>query len=301
MITIRRRALALVVASAALAVAACGGSSSITPSPTPGGGGGGVTPSPNTPPTIKSIVASDTRAEVGVPITVTATVEDLETPVANLTYAWTAPTGTFSGTGGTVTWVAGSDATTPADVILTLTVTERYTSGAATAENKTTGTVTVRLNNSPKELAELSLRFLGDFANSKISADKCVAEFSDATSTCARGKKDEFNDIEDNRHDFEILASTLRHTGLTIAPSRLSATVHTFCSFTSKVITTQPRDESCLNGACPYGSVGTATGDCWTTNVYEQGRWWLCESHFMSKSGLLSPFERAFFGIRGIE
>ena len=41
----------------------------------------------NTPPQIKSITASDTRVEVDTPMTITATVEDVETPIANLTYA----------------------------------------------------------------------------------------------------------------------------------------------------------------------------------------------------------------------
>ena len=229
------------------------------------------------------------------PITLTATVEDAETPVANLTYAWTAETGSFSGTGATVTWVAGADAKTPGDVGLTLTVTEKSTNGSVPAENTVSGTTTVHVNNSPKELAELSLRFLGDFANSKISPDQCVAEFSNS----CNGKKDEFQDIDDNRHDYEIIASTLRHTSLSIAATRVTATVHTFCSFTSKVITTQPRDEVCQGGKCPLGSIGTATGDCWTTNVYENGRWWLCDSHYTSQSGVLSIFERSFFGIRG--
>jgi hypothetical protein len=243
---------------------------------------------------VKSIALSDTSAEVGAPLTVTASVEDVETPVASLTYAWTAPTGTFTGTGPVVTWVAGQDAVTPADVVLTLTVTEKYGTGSTAAENKVTSTATVHLNNSPKELTELSLRFLGDFANSKKSPGECVAEFSDS----CRGKKDEFEDIDDNRHDFEIIGSTLRHTGLSIAPSRTTATVHTSCSFTSKVITTTPREESCQGGKCPIGSVGSVQGDCWTTNVYEKGRWWICESHFTSPT-TLTPFGRAFLGIRG--
>jgi hypothetical protein len=175
-----------------------------------------------------------------------------------------------------VTWVAGHTATTPADVLLTLTVTERYTSGTVQAEHNVTNTTTVRLHNSPKELREMSLRFLGDFANSKISPEQCVAEFSDS----CRGKKDELEDIQDTRHDYEHIGSTLRHTSLTINGPRTSATVHTFCSFTVKVITTQPRDEPCQGGKCPLGSIGTSTGDCWTTNVYDKGRWWICESHF---------------------
>lgn len=290
---------AAIALAAAIVVAACGGSGPVTPSPNPGGGnGGGVTPAPNTPPVIKSLAISDTRVEAGTPVTVTAVVEDLETPVANLTYTWTADTGTFSGTGAIVTWTPGTDARTPGDFTVTLVVSERYTSGSIQAENTATGSVKAHVNNSPKELAELSLRFLGDFADSKVSPETCVSEFNG--SLCGRGKDDEFHDIVNDRHDFLHLASTLRHTGLTIAGDRRTATVHTFCSFTSRVITTNPQSGGCVNtpGSCPFNTQGTAQGDCWTTNVYENGRWWLCESHFTS-TGALTAFGRAFFGLSG--
>jgi hypothetical protein len=276
-----------VAVCAAALIVACSGSPVTPPPPPP----------VNTPPQIKSITVSDTRIEVGGPsVTVTAVVEDQETAPANLTYAWSAETGTFTGAGAIVTWSPSSDARTPADVILTLTVTERYASGATTAEHTVTSTLTVHVNNSPKELADLSLRFLGDFADSKVSPDKCVSEFSD---TCASGKADEHDDITRDRHDFLHLSSTLRHTGLSIAADRRTATVHTFCSFTSRVITNQPISNGCVNnpGSCPFNGVGTAEGDCWTTNVYEQGRWWLCASHYTPK-GIATDFERAFFGIR---
>jgi hypothetical protein len=276
--------------AAAALVATCGGSPN---RPTPNPGGGGSTP-PNTPPTVTSITVSDTRAEVGAPVTLTATVVDAETPVENLTYTWSADNGTFAGTGRVVTWTPGSDAVTPGDFTVTLTVVERYTSGSSVLENKATGTATLHVNNSPKELAELSLRFLGEFADSKVLPEQCVSEFSDSCS----GKKAEREDVVDNRHDFLILSSTLHHTGLQIASSRTTATVHTACSFTSRVITTSPQSGGCKAspGSCTFGSVQTADGDCWTTNVYDKGRWWLCESHFSPK-GALTLFERAFFGV----
>jgi len=291
----RRIAIAVVVCVAALVAAACG-SAGPGPSPTPGGGGQQPPPVVNTAPQIKSITVSDTRVEAGTPVTLTAVVEDAETPVANLQFRWSAETGTFSSNKAVVTWTPGTDAKTPADYVVTLTVVETFTSGSSVLENKATGTATAHVNNSAKELAELSVRFLTDFANSSVPPAKCVSEFSDS----CRGKKDEFNDIDDNRHDFLIVGATIRHTSLNIASSRTTATVHTFCSFTSRVITTQPREEGCQNGACPLNSEGTATGDCWTTNVYENGRWWLCESHFTSKSSL-SPMMRAFFGMRRVE
>jgi hypothetical protein len=285
-----RRVLAgaLVAAVSALVIAACGGSSTgPTPPPPP--------PPVNNPPQIKSITLSDGRAEVGTAITATAVVEDQETPVANLTYAWTADAGTFAGTGAVVTWLPPAGAKTPADYVLTLTVTERYTSGSTVAENKTSSTASVHVNDSLKELADLSVRFLNNFAISSVSPETCVSEFSDA---CGAGKKDELSNIRENRHDFLILASTIRPTSVQLPPARLTATVHTFCAFTSRVITTQPQTGGCqVAGACPFNSVQPVQGDCWTTNVYDQGRWWLCESHF-TPQGALTDFGRAFFGIR---
>lgn len=288
-----RRVLAgaVVATAVSLIVAACGSSTSPTPPP-----GGGQPPPVNTPPQIKSITVPDGRAEVGTPVTVTAVVEDQETPVANLTYAWTADAGTFAGTGAAATWLPPAGAKTPADYVLTLTVTERYTSGGGTAENKASSTASVHVNDSLKELAEMSVRFLNNFATSSVSPETCTSEFSDI---CGAGKKDELSNIRENRHDFQVLSAIVRPTSVELPPARLTAKVHTFCTFTSRVITTQPQTGGCqVAGACPFNSVQTVEGDCWTTNVYDQGRWWLCESHFTPK-GSLTDFGRAFFGIRG--
>ena len=166
---------------------------------------------------------------------------------------------------------------------ITLTVTEHYTSGSQSLTNTATKTISVHVNNSPKELADLSVRFLTNFANSGISPSTCVAEFSDSCS----GKRDELSDITDNRHDFLILNSTIRPTGVSIASSRTSATVHTFCAFTSRVITTSRRvaAASRIPSSCRFNYVGSVQGDCFTTNVYESGQWRLCTSHFAAARG----------------
>jgi polyisoprenoid-binding protein YceI len=276
---------------ATMMVLGCGGTTPVVPTPSgggSGGSGGSGSGGTNTPPIVQSIVAgSDAHAEVGTPIALTATVMDAETPVDQLAYKWSAPTGTFTGSGASVSWTPSADAQTPADITVTLTVTETY---GAQQTNTAAGTVSVHVNNSPKELADLSLRFLGDFADSVVSPDTCVSDFS----TSCNGKKDEFSDITNNRHDFLILASTLRHTGIDAAPVHAKTTVHTFCAFTSRVIAKDPW--SCNSADCPYNSVQSVQGDCYTTNVYEQGRWWLCDSHF-NASRALTAFERAFFGV----
>jgi hypothetical protein len=307
-----RRAMAVVLAVGIAALyAACGGGTPTSPGTGAGNGGGGtgggtsggsggVTSTPNTPPTVKSVTVSDTRIEVGTPVTLTATVEDAETPVEKLQFAWTLPEGSTvaGGNGQSITWTPGAGLITPLDTTVMVTVTETYSSGSSQLQNTATGTLALHINNSTKELADMSLKFLGLFADSKVSPDKCVQDFTDSCS----GKKDEFADISDNRHDYEIVSSTLRHTGLSITPDRQKATVHTFCSFTSKVITTAPVDEYCANGKCPLGSIqGPVTGDCWTTNVYQKGRWWLCESHFTGQGGILTDFARAFFRIKSYE
>jgi hypothetical protein len=298
----RRLLIGMVVACVAAGMAVACGPPATGPTQTPGGGGGGGVqqppPIPNTPPQIKSITVSDTRVEVGTPLTITAVAEDAETPVANLEYRWSADTGTFSGKTAVVTWTPGNDAKTPADYVITLTLVETFTSGTATLENKVTSTTTAHVNNSNRELAEMSVRFLNDFANSAVSADKCLGEFDETVPTCKRGKADELNDISMNRHDLQIVASQIRPTSVSIGAGRTTATVHTFCAFTSKVITTQP--QNCLG--CKLGDVGSTAGDCFTSNVYVAGRWWLCESHYNSTSNSATVLERALegalFGIR---
>jgi hypothetical protein len=263
-----------------------------------GGGGGAAGETLNAPPVVKSVVASDIRVEVGLPVTLTATVEDAETPVASLQFSWTLPPGsmTETGNGSTIAWTPAAGFTTPADFTITVTVTETYTSAGQQKQNTATGTVPVHVNNSPKELADLSLRFLANFADSKVSPETCVAEF---TPSCS-GKKDELTDVTNNRHDFQILSSSLRHKGIDPTASKTKATVHTDCAFTSRVITKDPW--SCDAKDCPYDSIQSVKGDCYTSNVYEQGRWWLCESHFNPAPGLApTAFERAFFGIRDSE
>jgi hypothetical protein len=66
------------------------------------------------------------------------------------------------------------------------------------------------------------------------------------------------------------------------------------------VITTKPQTNGCLDnpGACRFNAEGTAQGDYWTTGVYENGRWWICASHY-SPTGTLTPLARAFAGLVG--
>jgi len=142
----------------------------------------------------------------------------------------------------------------------------------------------VRVHNSPKELGDLSLQFLGDFANSNISVSTCLRDFTDS----CRGKAEERNDIEANRAHYEILNSSLTLRSVNVASNGLSASMTVACSFTSRIKACDPGDKACV-----VGDVGTARGDCLLTGKYENRRWWLCDSNF---AGKLLGSMRSFFG-----
>lgn len=277
----RRHSVAMLLAAAAWS-GSCG-SSPMSPAPI-----GPVSPpitATNPPPVIESIVASASRAEVETDVTLTATVRDAETPAAQLRYEWKADAGTFTGQGASVQWRAPKGTATPADYAIRLTVTENYGTGGS-QQNVVNGTgPSIRLHDSPKELETLSMRFLGDFANSSVSPSTCVRDFSDG----CRGKADERSDIESNREHFVITNSSLRLQNVRVSPSGMSADTTVACSFTSRIIKCEPGDKS-----CSVGSVGTVAGDCALTAVYEQQRWWLCTSSFLNGRQVPLAF-RSFF------
>jgi hypothetical protein len=253
---------ALVLAYAVALLPACG-SSPAKPSPPPDS-------PPNAPPVINTLTVDRERTEVDRDVRVTATVADAETPVGSLAYEWSAAIGTFAGTGSEVTWRAPASATTPAPYELTLTVVERYTAivggVSRSLEHRTTKTVSIRVNNSPRETAELGIRFLTDFANSRIPAAVCVREFTDS----CPGKEDELRDVENNRRKFEIVEFELGTPRVSLNARLTSATIDIPCDFTSIVKAT--------------GETDRATGTCALTAVYEQWRWWLCVSRFFGAS-----------------
>lgn len=262
-----------VLAAIALTMAgSCGGSPTrpgeVTPPPPP-------VVTPNTPPIVESITASVSRAEVDTEVTLTATVRDAETPVAQLKYEWTAPWGAIAGTGSTVTFRLPKDIATPADVTVRLTVGETLSGGVLVSVNG--NSPVIRVHDSPKEVGALSLAFLGDFANSSVSPSSCVRDFSDACS----GKAAEKVDVERNREFYVVLDSTLRLQNVRVAGSNLSADASVACSFRSRIIKCEPGSSGCVVGATE-----SVAGTCSLTAVYEQRRWWLCTSSF---NGTLVP------------
>jgi len=283
----------LVAGAGALIMAACGSAPS-SPSPPTGGGGGVVTPPPaNNPPTIASIAVQGTRAkepanfaDVNEAVTVTAFVADDETPVAQLQFNWTAPVGTFSGSGPIVTWQAPASASTPMDVEIALQVVERYGTAPNTFEHKVSGSATLSLHNSPKELGDMSRQFLLDFSDSNI---RDIASILRNFQPGCYGTADETAQVTENRRRYKITDSSVGDATTTVNFGGL-------CPYGPK------KGDACT--AVPVfwqsmdldhgGTTERVRGTDWLASLYvpAQKRWWLCDSSFDGQKAFGSTFIR---------
>jgi hypothetical protein len=283
----RRRGGALILLLvSAVSIVSCGDN---TTQPTPRV----EPPPPNTPPTIRSVTASAVRTEVDRPVEFVAVVEDQETAADKLAYEWTVNGMAFSGVGPKVTWSAARGSATPTTYSIKVTVTEKYSAlgpngQIVTNEHRVASEpVPLRIHDSPQEIRDMGLRFLESFADSAISPQTCVIEFSDK---CA-GKRDELEDIEFNREHYKILDSSVMFQSVNVSPNAVDAQVYFACSFTSQITKCESQAEW---PGCKVGAIEHAKGTCFVTAVYEQSRWWLCESRFLSANALPPSMLRFF-------
>ncbi|OFW13477.1 MAG: hypothetical protein A3F69_02385 [Acidobacteria bacterium RIFCSPLOWO2_12_FULL_66_10] len=227
-------------------------------------------------------------------LNVSATVSDVETPVSQLTLAWSADAGTFAGSGTAVTWKAPhtlptrtTATSTGAPVTITLTVTERYATTDAsglpvTLENQTRGDTTVRLHDSVKEVGDMAYQFLIDFST-HLDPPWVVRNFTDS----CPGKAAEQGDVERNNRDFLI-------TSYSIGPPDTTVGFTGTCPFRGVL------GDACAQVPVEWHSTRKATGERGVTKgidqvtaVFANDRWWLCASDFNPTSSLgLSGFMR---------
>lgn len=222
----------------------------------------------NVQPRITALTLSANRAEIDEEIEATCTAEPAVVAPAELVYEWSAQKGAFIGSGSRVRWRApGLSERTPASYDITATVVERYSvlkedGTTETREGRASASSRVYVNNSLKEINEMGIEFLQDFADSSRSPEYVVRNFSD---NC-RGKADELGDIQRNRETYTILSHTLGNPSTTFNTPRTFADSRIPCQFTARIKAT--------------GQIEVATGECQLTAVYENWRWWLCDSHF---------------------
>jgi hypothetical protein len=245
---------------------------------------GAFTYDADTAPVISSVTAQGTRpnepknfADLDEEVAVTAVVADPDTAPDRLTFEWTADVGTFSGSGATVTWRAPADAATPKPIVLNVKVSDP-------GSNNTTGTVTVSLHNSRKEVGDLSREFLLDFSDSSKPASFVVRNFTKSL-RCEADRDEEFNEVDANRNTYRITSSS-------IGPATVNI------GFASHPCSYLPRDgDACASVPSRWDSVcapgvtctpGRTQGIDYVTAVFEDSQWRLCASYFQS-GGSVQP------------
>jgi hypothetical protein len=249
----------------------------------------------NTPPVINSISARGTKprepaqfADIGETINVSATVTDAETPVPQLTFAWTSTAGTFTGSGASVTWTAPVAFTTPSTITLTLKVTERYQTTdnfglPVTRENVVEKTSDLRLHNSVKEVSDMAHDFLVAFSN-RSPIDVVMKDF---TSSCP-GAAQERSDVACNREDGTIEWFDIRTPQTTVpftgtCPFR--GVSGDACAQVPAEWRTRISATPCHGDLLPYaGKTNVVSGTDQVTAILENDRWKLCASDWDQKS-----------------
>ena len=278
-----RRFPASLLAATVLAVlaAACGGSPTTpTPPPPP------VNPPVNSAPSIDSIAVQGRRprqparfADLREVVDVTATVRDAETPLDQLAYQWNATAGTFTGTGQTVTWTAPDAATTPGTVTITLKVVETYghPGQPKTFSQEVSGSQTIALHDSGREVGEMSRQFLTDFSTTSIK-DWQVVMRNFKRSACPRPQE-----FDDERASVENHYTNFTMNNYDIRPVSVTVNFAGSCSVPGDVL---PGD-ACASARVMWDSTGpagrgTTTGVDHLSAVYAvaDSRWWLCSSRF---------------------
>jgi hypothetical protein len=260
----RRRAHSVYIPLTVALISGCGGSPT-GPRQVVSPPSADTTPSrPNDVPVVNSLTTSRSRVEADQEVVVTARVQDDVTPIDQLIYEWSAKpvNGTFTGSGLQVTWRAPRLEATPDTYTLTLTVIEKYTDKGVAKENRATAAVQVHYNDSTAEISKLSVGFLNDFATYSISAEQCVRNFSDS----CNGKAAELSDIRANRINLQIQSGRLGTPTVVLNGDLTFANSNVPCTFVSTLKAT--------------GKTETATGTCLLTAVYENFKWFLCDSHF---------------------
>ncbi len=257
----------------------CGGSTPMTPTPP------SQQPPPNNPPVIDSITVQGTRAnepsgfaDVGESVQVAAKVHDDETPLDQLDYQWSAPTGTFTGSGASVVWQAPASATTPADVAITLKVVEKYGfPGVPPAfSHEVIATATVSLHDSVKEVGDMARQFLLDFSDSTITDVPYIMRNFDPSCT---GTADETSQVSDNRRKFRIVRWNIGQPTVKIPFG------NSFCAIPGRT----QRGDACSATSVHWesnvladGHFQIADGTDWIAAYYRPvlRAWKLCDSQF---------------------
>lgn len=261
-----------------------------------------ATTAPNSAPVVSPLSVQPPRvnqpitlATIGDRISLTASVNDAETPANELTYEWTAnpSLGAFSGTGAAVQWIAPETVTSSQLVMLILTVVERYQEADSQGlpvqrEHRVQQAVVLKVHDSVKEIGDMARDFLTRFSNSALGHEAVLHNFS-RNCDDGEGYLQELQDVLDHRRDYTMLSYDIGPASVTFAYGARP----TACAWPGA-----PGD-ACAKVPVVWkdkrkdtGAENTVTGNDYVSAVYESSRWYLCHSKWQPLS---STSFHAFF------
>lgn len=244
----------------------------------------------NNPPVVSAITVQPPRinqpvslATIGDRISLTASVNDAETPASQLTYQWTAnPTlGTFTGSGGAVQWTAPASISSAQSVLLTLTVIERYQEPDAQGlpvqrEHRVQQAIVLKVHDSVKEIGDMAVDFLTQFSISSVSPDIVMRNFS-RTCDDGEGYLEELDDVQKHRRDYTMLTYNIGSPDVSFA----------YGSEASACAWPDAPGDACAKVPVMWNDrhnttnvTNTVTGNDFVSAVYENSRWYLCHSRW---------------------
>jgi len=244
---------------------------------------------PATPPIIRSIAVPASRVEAGQDVTITAVVEDAETPVSQLSFQWSASAGAIVGAGPTATWRHDGGITAGINVVVTLTVIDKYQAveGNQIVEREfrvVSQAPPFRVHDSTAEMKELARKFLVDlFGNSSVPPEACLVDFSESCASVPNGKNDERNDIILHRQLVIVQRVTIYNQ---------------MASFPGTAASMVVNDTGFWDFWLADSKVTYYQDDFVITGIYEAGRWWICQS-YVNRTGGASKAQALYGNKRG--
>lgn len=226
---------------------------------------------PATSPIVRSIKVPSSRVEAGTDITITAVVDDAETPLSELTFQWSASAGTITGSGTTATWRMPPGIKSGVDVVIGLTVFDSHDTVVNNFVVKQQFVATAisapfRVHDSVAEVKELARKFLVDlFGNSSVPAEACVVDFADVCANFGEGQANELQQIIAHRAGYVVISAQILNQKVVFSTADFGS-VHSATLFVDRPKTSKVR--------------GTTCGDFEVTVIYVDRRWWICESYF---------------------
>jgi hypothetical protein len=256
-------------------VASCCGGTRATPT-APG------SPTTSSMPVLRGVTVNRTNIEAGDEIIATATIDGSWTP-ATIRYVWAVQpnAGVLTSNGSTLRWRAPSGDPVPATYVFSVTLAEASDTtafggpGAASSAAPAVSSPPVTVNDARRETISQTEAFLTDLADSSVSPQLCVRNFTDS----CEGKQ---RAIED--------ASALRAT---YSSASIAYDLQLFVRSVEWANCVAP-DGSARCALLIYNADWTRTrrtdsvqervsGTEYVQAYYERNRWWLCSRRFEAK------------------